>query len=122
MELLILSLIALFCGGIFIYYHQSRSNTAVRSEEDSPKTVVGKKETDDSINRKKLKEVKKESQHRSKTVKEESRLRLGGLRGHTQEVASFCVSPDGRTAATSSKDQTIKIWDINSLKVEGNAK
>jgi WD40 repeat protein/tRNA A-37 threonylcarbamoyl transferase component Bud32 len=36
------------------------------------------------------------------------------LRGHTSTVFSVCFSPDGKTLASGSDDETIKLWDAHS--------
>jgi WD40 repeat protein len=35
------------------------------------------------------------------------------LTGHTREVFSVAVSPDGQTLASGSADQTARLWDVN---------
>ncbi|HKQ08474.1 MAG TPA: TIR domain-containing protein [Blastocatellia bacterium] len=35
------------------------------------------------------------------------------LKGHTQNIYAMAFSPDGKTLASGSADQTIKIWDLN---------
>ena len=35
------------------------------------------------------------------------------LQGHTNQVGAVAISPDGKTIASSSVDETIKLWDIN---------
>ncbi len=42
---------------------------------------------------------------------------LGGeepltLKGHTGPVMSVAFSPDGKRLASSSRDQTVKVWDV----------
>ena len=34
------------------------------------------------------------------------------LKGHTREVFSVAFSPDGKTVASGSADQSIKLWDV----------
>jgi WD40 repeat protein len=46
---------------------------------------------------------------------EEPRLRLT-LRGHTEEVPCVAISPDGKTLASGSLDDTIRLWDLASGK------
>ena len=36
------------------------------------------------------------------------------LRGHTHEVYRMVLSPDGRTFASPSYDQTVRLWDVES--------
>jgi WD40 repeat protein len=38
------------------------------------------------------------------------------LKGHTAQVTSVLVSSDGKTAYSSSRDQTIRVWDVEKLK------
>jgi WD40 repeat protein len=38
------------------------------------------------------------------------------LRGHTDEVAGVCFSPDGKLLASGSKDGTFRLWDLASRK------
>jgi WD40 repeat protein len=38
------------------------------------------------------------------------------LQGHTRYVNSITFSPDGNYLATGSKDKTIKLWSIETLK------
>ncbi len=39
----------------------------------------------------------------------------GTLIGHTNEVDSVAVSPDGRTPATASRHTTVTLWDMTQL-------
>jgi WD40 repeat protein len=41
-----------------------------------------------------------------------ARRRWASLRGHTMAVLSAAFSPDGKTLATGSGDQTVKIWSV----------
>ena len=41
---------------------------------------------------------------------------LAVLRGHTNIVWTIALSADGRTLASGSSDQTVKVWDISSGK------
>jgi uncharacterized protein (TIGR03067 family) len=41
---------------------------------------------------------------------------LATLRGHTADVRSVAFAPDGKTLATASFDQTVKLWDLPSGK------
>ena len=45
------------------------------------------------------------------------RRTLGGNgRGHTKEITQIRFSPDGRMLASSSKDDTVRIWDVDTGK------
>lgn len=35
------------------------------------------------------------------------------LKGHSGEVLSVCVTPDGQHAVSASSDQTLKVWDLD---------
>ena len=39
---------------------------------------------------------------------------MADLHGHSSDVSSVCVSPDGRFLFSSSRDNTIKMWDLSS--------
>jgi WD40 repeat protein len=45
------------------------------------------------------------------TIKE-----MAVLRGHTKSVSSLAFSPDGKTVASGSSDETIRIWDFETGK------
>jgi WD40 repeat protein len=36
------------------------------------------------------------------------------LNGHSSDVNSLCYSPDGKTLASGSRDETVRIWDVMS--------
>jgi WD40 repeat protein len=40
-------------------------------------------------------------------------LRQRALRGHTMEIRCFALSPDGKYAASGSRDQTVRVWELN---------
>ncbi|MEH1791691.1 nSTAND1 domain-containing NTPase [Nostoc sp.] len=44
--------------------------------------------------------------------------KLASLRGHKIEINDFSFSPDSKTIVTASRDQTIRLWDINLNKNE----
>jgi WD40 repeat protein len=44
------------------------------------------------------------------------------LKGHTSLVLSVAYSPDGKTLASGSKDQTIKLWDVTTGKEQATLK
>jgi WD40 repeat protein len=37
------------------------------------------------------------------------------LRGHAAPVTCVCFSPDGKMLASGSKDETIKLWDVQGV-------
>jgi DNA-directed RNA polymerase subunit RPC12/RpoP len=43
-----------------------------------------------------------------------SKKQVGKLTGHQNTVLGICCSPDGKTIATASLDQTIRLWDAES--------
>jgi WD40 repeat protein len=38
------------------------------------------------------------------------------LKGHTEAVLSVSWSPDGKTLASASADNTVKVWDVSPRK------
>jgi WD40 repeat protein len=46
----------------------------------------------------------------------------GTLKGHTAKVLSVAYSPDGKTLASGSIDQTIKLWDVATGKEQATLK
>jgi WD40 repeat protein len=48
---------------------------------------------------------------------QDQKIRLGLPVGHTEKLNSAVFSPDGKLVATSSEDETAKIWDTHSGKV-----
>ena len=42
---------------------------------------------------------------------------LNTLTGHSSGVKSVCFSPDGKTLASGSRDNSIKMWDAGSAKL-----
>lgn len=115
---LFLLLLPLLLAAYYLY-SKSKATPIVVTEE--------KEETESKKEKQESNAVKKENSHnntahKGKSLKEESSLRIGALKGHTQTVTSSAVSPDGHLAATSSQDQTIKMWDVRVLKEEGNYK
>jgi hypothetical protein len=50
--------------------------------------------------------------NKTKAVPSRSRLLLRSFSGHTDWVNSVAFSPDGRSALSGSKDETLKLWDV----------
>jgi WD40 repeat protein len=46
----------------------------------------------------------------------ENRVEIATLKGHSKEINSICYSPDGKTIASCSDDNTIKFWDSKNFK------
>jgi WD40 repeat protein len=38
------------------------------------------------------------------------------LKGHSEEIATFAFSPDGKTLASASRDRTLRLWDVTTGK------
>src|SRR5947209_1394813 len=47
---------------------------------------------------------------------------LATLQGHTEGVTSVAFSPDGKTLASGSDDETIKLWDVQAGKEKATLK
>ncbi|MXV77418.1 PQQ-binding-like beta-propeller repeat protein [Candidatus Poribacteria bacterium] len=40
------------------------------------------------------------------------------LKGHTDQILTIALSPDGNTVVSGSSDKTIRVWDTNTLKIK----